>query len=89
FLSKDLGIDLGTSSTLVYTSDKGIIINEPSVGIIVPNEVLPSVVCNAQLESLTKTGFGHNDQNAEMLVPDDISCSITNKTSWRCKTFYS
>ena len=29
--SKDLGIDLGTSSTLVYTSDKGIIINEPSV----------------------------------------------------------
>lgn len=29
--SKDLGIDLGTSNTLVYTSDKGIIINEPSV----------------------------------------------------------
>ena len=29
--SKDLGIDLGTASTLVYTSDKGIIINEPSV----------------------------------------------------------
>jgi len=29
--SKDLGIDLGTASTLVYTSDKGIVINEPSV----------------------------------------------------------
>ena len=29
--SKDLGIDLGTSNTLVYTSDKGIVINEPSV----------------------------------------------------------
>ncbi|MFH0950947.1 MAG: rod shape-determining protein [bacterium] len=29
--SKDLGIDLGTSSTLVYTPDKGIVINEPSV----------------------------------------------------------
>lgn len=29
--SKDLGIDLGTKNTLVYTSDKGIIINEPSV----------------------------------------------------------
>ncbi len=29
--SKDLGVDLGTSSTLVYTADKGIIINEPSV----------------------------------------------------------
>ncbi len=29
--SKDLGIDLGTKNTLVYTPDKGIIINEPSV----------------------------------------------------------
>jgi len=29
--SKDLGIDLGTSHTLVYSSDKGIVIHEPSV----------------------------------------------------------
>ncbi|MCX6798311.1 MAG: rod shape-determining protein [Candidatus Falkowbacteria bacterium] len=29
--SHDLGIDLGTKNTLVYVSDKGIIINEPSV----------------------------------------------------------
>jgi len=29
--SKDVGIDLGTKNTLVYTEDKGIIINEPSV----------------------------------------------------------
>jgi len=29
--SKDLGIDLGTKNTLVYTDDKGIVINEPSV----------------------------------------------------------
>ncbi|MEA3464192.1 MAG: rod shape-determining protein [Patescibacteria group bacterium] len=29
--SKDLGIDLGTSTTLVHTQDKGIVINEPSV----------------------------------------------------------
>ena len=29
--SKDLGIDLGTKNTLVYTTDKGIVINEPSV----------------------------------------------------------
>lgn len=29
--SKDLGIDLGSSSTLVITKDKGIVINEPSV----------------------------------------------------------
>ncbi|MFH1454980.1 MAG: rod shape-determining protein [bacterium] len=30
-LSNDIGIDLGTASTLVYVSGKGIIINEPSV----------------------------------------------------------
>ncbi len=29
--SKDLGIDLGTSSTLVFASDRGIVINEPSI----------------------------------------------------------
>ena len=29
--SKDVGIDLGTKNTLVYVSDKGIVINEPSV----------------------------------------------------------
>lgn len=29
--SKDLGIDLGTTNTLVYVEDKGIVINEPSV----------------------------------------------------------
>jgi rod shape-determining protein MreB len=29
--SKDLGIDLGTSHTLVYSPEKGIVINEPSV----------------------------------------------------------
>lgn len=30
-LSRDLGIDLGTANTLVYSKDKGILINEPSV----------------------------------------------------------
>ncbi|PIT94236.1 rod shape-determining protein [Candidatus Falkowbacteria bacterium CG10_big_fil_rev_8_21_14_0_10_43_11] len=29
--SKDLGIDLGSTSTLVITKDKGIVVNEPSV----------------------------------------------------------
>jgi len=31
FFSKDVGIDLGTANTLVYVSDRGIVINEPSV----------------------------------------------------------
>ena len=31
FISKDLGIDLGTSNTIVYAKNKGIVSNEPSV----------------------------------------------------------
>ncbi|KKW42509.1 MAG: Cell shape-determining protein MreB [Candidatus Magasanikbacteria bacterium GW2011_GWA2_56_11] len=30
-LSQDIGIDLGTANTLVYTKDRGIVIDEPSV----------------------------------------------------------
>ncbi|MEA3272930.1 MAG: rod shape-determining protein [Patescibacteria group bacterium] len=29
--SKDIGIDLGTANTLIYTPDRGIVVNEPSV----------------------------------------------------------
>ncbi len=31
FFRTDMGIDLGTANTLIYTKDKGIILNEPSV----------------------------------------------------------
>ena len=31
FLSKDIGIDLGTANTLVYVRGKGIVVREPSV----------------------------------------------------------
>ena len=31
FLSKDMGIDLGTANTLIYIKEKGIVLNEPSV----------------------------------------------------------
>ncbi len=31
FFSKEIGLDLGTSSILVYVQDKGIVVNEPSI----------------------------------------------------------
>ncbi|MEG1585022.1 MAG: rod shape-determining protein, partial [Anaerovorax sp.] len=31
FLTKDMGIDLGTANTLIYIKDKGIVVDEPSV----------------------------------------------------------
>jgi rod shape-determining protein MreB len=33
-LSKDIGVDLGTSNTLFYVKDRGIVINEPSMAAI-------------------------------------------------------
>ena len=29
--TKDIGMDLGTASVLIYIKDKGIVLNEPSV----------------------------------------------------------
>lgn len=43
--SKDIGIDLGTTTTLVYVKDKGIVINEPSV-----------VAVNARTEQILSVG---------------------------------
>lgn len=43
--SRDIGIDLGTSSTLIYVKDKGIVINEPSV-----------VSINARTEQILSVG---------------------------------
>ncbi len=43
--SRDIGIDLGTSNTLIYVKDKGIVINEPSV-----------VAINARTEQILSVG---------------------------------
>src|SRR5580698_6772890 len=32
YFSSDLSIDLGTANTLIYVREKGIVLNEPSVG---------------------------------------------------------
>ena len=37
FIAKDIGIDLGTASVLVYVKGKGIVINEPSAVAIETN----------------------------------------------------
>ena len=37
-LSRDMGIDLGTANTLIYVSDKGIVLEEPSVVAIDQNK---------------------------------------------------
>jgi len=44
--TKDLGIDLGSTSTLIITNDKGIVINEPSV-----------VAVNSRTDEVLAVGF--------------------------------
>ena len=36
FVAHDLGVDLGTSNTLVYVRHKGIVINEPTIVVVFP-----------------------------------------------------
>ena len=36
-LSKDIGIDLGTTNVLIYIKGEGIVLNEPSI-VVVENE---------------------------------------------------
>ncbi len=62
--SKEIGIDLGTSSTLVYVKDKGIVINEPSV-----------VAVNTRTDQILAVGddakkmLGKNPRHIEVIRP--------------------
>ena len=42
--SKDIGIDLGTASILVYVKGKGVVLREPSV-VVPPATSSPSALC--------------------------------------------
>ena len=63
-LSKDIGIDLGTTSVLVYVDGSGIVINEPSV-----------VAVDKNTDCITKIGkdaqvmLGRNPGNIEIVRP--------------------
>lgn len=62
--SKDLGIDLGTSNTLVYSKDGGIVVNEPSI-----------VAINRRTDQILAVGkdakdmLGKNPPHIEMTKP--------------------
>lgn len=53
--SQEIGIDLGTASTLVYSRDKGIVINEPSVVAINNRTGQVLAVGNAARDMMGKT----------------------------------
>jgi rod shape-determining protein MreB and related proteins len=65
--SKDLGIDLGTSNTLVYSKDGGIVINEPSV-----------VAINRRTDQILAVGKDAKDMLGKTPPHIEIARPITN-----------
>ena len=63
-LSRDIGIDLGTATVLVFVEGKGIVLNEPSF-----------VAVDKELDQITKIGkdaqamLGRNPANIEIVRP--------------------
>ncbi|MBE6668201.1 MAG: rod shape-determining protein [Ruminococcaceae bacterium] len=63
-LSKDIGIDLGTASVLVYVDGSGIVINEPSVVAIDKN-----TDCITKIGKDAQVMLGRNPANIEIVRP--------------------
>ena len=62
--SKDIGIDLGTASVLVYVDGKGIVLNEPSVVAVDKN-----TDCIAKIGKDAQLMLGRNPGNIEVVRP--------------------
>lgn len=58
FLSSDIGIDLGTSNTLLYVKNKGIVVNEPSIIALEKNTDKVIAIGNEARQMLGRT---HHD----------------------------
>lgn len=69
--SQDIGIDLGTSNTLVYAKGKGIIIREPSVVAVDVKEV-PSKVVAVGAEAKTMIGRTPGSITAEKPLKNGV-----------------
>ena len=64
FFAKDIGIDLGTASVLVYVDGSGIVLNEPSVVAIDKN-----TDCIAKIGKEAQVMLGRNPNNIEVVRP--------------------
>ena len=63
-LAKDLGIDLGTTSVLVFVDGKGIVLNEPSVVAVDKN-----TDCITRIGKDAQVMLGRNPNNIEVIRP--------------------
>ncbi len=58
FFTHDIGIDLGTANTLIYSKNKGIILNEPSV-IAVDEETKTILAVGNKAKEMVGRAPGH------------------------------
>ncbi len=63
-LAKDVGLDLGTASVLVYVDGKGIVLNEPSVVAVDKN-----TDCITRIGKDAQVMLGRNPNNIEVIRP--------------------
>ena len=95
FFSNDMGIDLGTSTTLVYVKGQGIVLREPSVVALSGNTAKTSPALNAALTaSLTRAvsrrracrmnsvpACAHSHPTAGQLLISDLATNRTGSTA--------
>ena len=64
FITTDIGIDLGTSTVLVYVKDKGIVLREPSV-VAIDNDTQKIVRIGREAQQM----LGRAPENISIILP--------------------
>lgn len=83
FRAKDMGIDLGTANTLIYVTDSGIVLNEPSV-IAVDSDISKILAVGAEAKAM----IGKAPRNISVVRPlQDGVISDFDKTADMLRTF--
>ena len=69
YLSHDLAIDLGTANTLIYSKNKGVVLNEPSILAIQEDEAHPGHANPIAIGNEAKKMLGRTPRNIRVIRP--------------------
>ena len=75
--AKDIGIDLGTASVLVYLKDKGIVLREPSV-VALDKNTGKLLKVGTEAEAMRDYMVSHGADPARLILEDASSTTIEN-----------
>ena len=86
-LAKDIGIDLGTASVLIYVKDKGIVLNEPSV-VAIDKDTGKLLKVGADAQAMLGRTPGRLPHAGEMPSRPFAAPKMLMPTAWRrCPSF--